>query len=62
MAPLVDRRDARTTEDEMAAFIESTEENLSKPCLEVHGLKPVGTVPERACSTAVIRTVCMRWS
>ena len=36
-APLVDRRDARTTEDEMAAFIERTEENLSKQCLEVHG-------------------------
>ena len=36
-APLVDRRDARMTEDERATFIESMEENLSKPCLEVHG-------------------------
>ena len=57
-APLADRRDARMTEDEMAAFIENREPEQTMPGGAWTYHKLVGTMPERACST-VVTHVCV---
>ena len=65
-APFVDRRDARTTEDEMAAFMERTEDSLSKqgfsrlsiPLFEITVASPF-LVPAQLPGRAVVGQQCI---